>query len=239
MVEMPKHMEQRVLDLLPRYYSPYEMPVSVIVPAYNEETTIAASIRSMLQLDYPEFEVIAVNDGSRDGTLQALVREFALVLYPEAYRQRIAVQKVRSGPLAFGSPLIEGSVVIVPLAMSRMRATSSSPVQRTAPPPTSVRTQLTQGRDTRRRLPFKASISSSPRGVGATTYRSPSLISGDASARTPVSRSRGRSAASAEAASRSTATRASARRIGRRNAGCAGKLRGSDMERASVQFGLT
>jgi cellulose synthase/poly-beta-1,6-N-acetylglucosamine synthase-like glycosyltransferase len=95
LLEMPRHVEARLLELLPRAYSPYEMPVSIVVPAYNEEATIAASVRSMLQLDYPEFEIIVVNDGSKDGTMQALQREFDLRPYPEAYRQRIAVKPVR------------------------------------------------------------------------------------------------------------------------------------------------
>jgi cellulose synthase/poly-beta-1,6-N-acetylglucosamine synthase-like glycosyltransferase len=96
MAEMPKHMEQRLLDLLPRAYSPYEPPVTIVVPAYNEEATIGASVRSMLQLDYPEFEVVVVNDGSKDGTLQALQREFSLVPYAEAYRRQIEVKPVRA-----------------------------------------------------------------------------------------------------------------------------------------------
>jgi cellulose synthase/poly-beta-1,6-N-acetylglucosamine synthase-like glycosyltransferase len=95
MLELPRHLEMRLLDELPRAHSGYEPPVSVLVPAYNEEATIAASVRSMLQLDYPELEVIVINDGSRDGTLAALQREFELAPYPEAYWQRLAVQPVR------------------------------------------------------------------------------------------------------------------------------------------------
>lgn len=95
MLEIPKHVETRLLDLLPRAYSPYEIPVSIVVPAYNEELTIAASVRSLLQLDYPEFEVVVVNDGSKDGTLQALIAEFAMVPYPEAYWRQIACAPVR------------------------------------------------------------------------------------------------------------------------------------------------
>jgi biofilm PGA synthesis N-glycosyltransferase PgaC len=46
--------------------------VSLLVPAHNEEAVIARSVRAMLQLDYPAFEVIVIDDGSADGTLAAL-----------------------------------------------------------------------------------------------------------------------------------------------------------------------
>lgn len=61
--------------------SRFTIPVSIVVPAYNEERVIAATTRSMLELDYPEHEVIVVNDGSSDGTLAALVEAFDLVPY--------------------------------------------------------------------------------------------------------------------------------------------------------------
>jgi cellulose synthase/poly-beta-1,6-N-acetylglucosamine synthase-like glycosyltransferase len=92
---LKRYVQAHSLDDLPRSYSGFEPPVSVLVPAYNEEATIASSVRSMLQLNYPEFEIIVINDGSKDGTLEALQREFALVPFPEAYWQRIAVKTVR------------------------------------------------------------------------------------------------------------------------------------------------
>src|SRR5437763_7450716 len=43
-------------------------PVTIIVPVFNEETVIEAALRSLLQLRYPVFHVIVVDDGSSDGT---------------------------------------------------------------------------------------------------------------------------------------------------------------------------
>ncbi len=53
-------------------------PISIIVPAYNEELTIVESLRSLLSLRYPNYEVIVVNDGSHDQTLKTLVEKFEL-----------------------------------------------------------------------------------------------------------------------------------------------------------------
>ncbi|HEY7241516.1 MAG TPA: glycosyltransferase [Burkholderiales bacterium] len=93
--ELRKRLEERLLGLLPRAYTPYELPVSIVVPAYNEAATICTSVRSMLQLEYPELEVIVVNDGSADATLQELSREFELAPFPEAYRRRLPSAPVR------------------------------------------------------------------------------------------------------------------------------------------------
>ena len=80
---------------LPQSYSGLEPPVSLLVPAYNEEATIAASIWSLLQLEYPGFEIVVVNDGSRDATLEVLQREFDLRPFPEATRISIPSRPVR------------------------------------------------------------------------------------------------------------------------------------------------
>jgi cellulose synthase/poly-beta-1,6-N-acetylglucosamine synthase-like glycosyltransferase/peptidoglycan/xylan/chitin deacetylase (PgdA/CDA1 family) len=52
----------------------YLGPVSVIVPAYNEAANIAATVRSLVDNDYPELEVIVVDDGSTDGTAEIVHR---------------------------------------------------------------------------------------------------------------------------------------------------------------------
>ena len=75
-----------------RVYTHLQMPVSLVVPAYNEEGSIVTSVRALLQLRYQHFEIIIVNDGSKDDTLGALIREFQLTPFPEAYRVQIRTQ---------------------------------------------------------------------------------------------------------------------------------------------------
>lgn len=55
------------------------LAVSIIAPAFNEELTIVESVRSLLAVNYPNFEVIVVNDESKDRTLEILTREFNLL----------------------------------------------------------------------------------------------------------------------------------------------------------------
>ena len=72
-----------------------EPPVSVLVPAYNEAPVIVASIKALLQLDYPEFEIVVVNDGSSDDTMEVLAAEFDLVECPRLYQHRLATEPIR------------------------------------------------------------------------------------------------------------------------------------------------
>ena len=71
-------------------------PVSVIIPAYNEETTIVHTVHSCLQSRYPVFEIIVVNDGSTDGTLDVLTEAFQLVPVVRPPKVRVPFRKVRA-----------------------------------------------------------------------------------------------------------------------------------------------
>jgi cellulose synthase/poly-beta-1,6-N-acetylglucosamine synthase-like glycosyltransferase len=75
--------------------SPFTVPVSIIAPAYNEEIGVSAAVRSLLALEYPEYEVIVVNDGSTDGTLERLRKDFQLEPTGTFYRKTLASAEIR------------------------------------------------------------------------------------------------------------------------------------------------
>ncbi|MNH81301.1 Poly-beta-1,6-N-acetyl-D-glucosamine synthase [compost metagenome] len=56
--------------------------VSLLVPAYNEEVTVIENVKCLLTLNYPNYEVIVINDGSKDDTLGVLIKEFGLEKIP-------------------------------------------------------------------------------------------------------------------------------------------------------------
>lgn len=76
-------------------FSALDIPISVVVPAFNESASIITSVRALLQLEYPQFELIVVNDGSTDDTLDKLIDEFGMQRFPEAYRARVPCADVR------------------------------------------------------------------------------------------------------------------------------------------------
>jgi len=71
-------------------------PISVLVPAFNEQATIVASVLSFLTLQYPSHEVVVVNDGSTDGTMEALISFYELYEAPAAYPDVVPTARVRA-----------------------------------------------------------------------------------------------------------------------------------------------
>ena len=82
------------LDALRR--SPLTPPVTVVIPAWNEQGVIVNAVRSALRVDYPRLHVIVVDDGSTDMTLDRLVQGFDLVEMDAAYHPIIPTAPVRT-----------------------------------------------------------------------------------------------------------------------------------------------
>jgi len=76
--------------------SPLAPPVTIIIPAWNEQDVIVDAVLSALQVDYPKLQVIVVDDGSTDLTLERLVRNFALAEMDGAYRATLPTLPVRA-----------------------------------------------------------------------------------------------------------------------------------------------
>lgn len=69
-------------------------PISILVPAYNEEPTILRTLDSLMKLDYPHYEIIVVNDGSSDKTLQKVLEAYHL-----KETQRFVKEYVKTQPI--------------------------------------------------------------------------------------------------------------------------------------------
>lgn len=75
--------------------SPATPPVTIITPAFNEEDIIVESVRSTLKADYPGLEVLVVDDGSTDATLERLIAAFELVQVDLIYRPLLPTSLIR------------------------------------------------------------------------------------------------------------------------------------------------
>ncbi len=71
----------------------YYVPISIIVPAYNEEVTIVETIKSLLKLDYKIYEIIVVNDGSKDATGELVANTFNLHQVLRPIRRQLACKE--------------------------------------------------------------------------------------------------------------------------------------------------
>jgi cellulose synthase/poly-beta-1,6-N-acetylglucosamine synthase-like glycosyltransferase len=89
-------LADKIVDREQTFKSGFFKPLSIIIPAFNEEATIADTVRSTLSLRYPDFEVIVVSDGSTDRTIAVLKEAFALKPGRQNYRAELKTEKIRS-----------------------------------------------------------------------------------------------------------------------------------------------
>jgi cellulose synthase/poly-beta-1,6-N-acetylglucosamine synthase-like glycosyltransferase len=76
--------------------SPLTPGVSLIVPIYNKSQNLISNVRALLNLNYPVYEIIIVNDGSTDNSLELLITEFQLIKIEFAYTSKIQTQPIKS-----------------------------------------------------------------------------------------------------------------------------------------------
>ncbi len=86
--------ERKATELEKVFQSTFFKSISIIAPAYNEEETIAQSVKALLQLQYPEHEVVVIDDGSTDNTKKVLIKTYKMVKAPITYAKQIDCQKI-------------------------------------------------------------------------------------------------------------------------------------------------
>lgn len=77
------------------FKSNFYFPISLLIPAYNEGKMIVENVKSMLQLHYPEYEIIVINDGSKDNTAEALIAAYKMISVPLEQSSFISTRAVR------------------------------------------------------------------------------------------------------------------------------------------------
>ena len=71
------------------------LPISLLIPAYNEQENIVSNIKSLMKIDYPEFEIVVVNDGSTDKTHDLIIEAFQLYRVESAVKTSIPTKEIR------------------------------------------------------------------------------------------------------------------------------------------------
>lgn len=88
-------MRHRIAQDYEKYQDSKNMiPISLIIPAYNEQEVIVDNVKDLLQLNYPEFEIIVVNDGSTDKTHDLMVESFGLYPIESSIRVKIPTREI-------------------------------------------------------------------------------------------------------------------------------------------------
>jgi len=90
-------------------YAEQAPPIAVLAPAYNEEVTIVESVSSLLALHYPDFEVVVINDGSSDGTLQRLIDYFSVTPVNRYHDLTMTHQPIRA---VYANPRIPRLLIV-------------------------------------------------------------------------------------------------------------------------------
>ena len=75
--------------------SEFAPKLSLIAPAYNEGLTIEENVKSLLSLNYNNYQVIVVNDGSKDNSMEILIKTYDLVLTEVEIHSKIETKKIK------------------------------------------------------------------------------------------------------------------------------------------------
>lgn len=97
------------VEMLPRLSAGYEIPVSILIPVSQPTAKLAETVKAMFGLDYPQFEIIVINDTGNEAVMSELQSAFDLAIFPQAYWRQVRSRRVHN---VFRSPQFPGLRVI-------------------------------------------------------------------------------------------------------------------------------
>jgi cellulose synthase/poly-beta-1,6-N-acetylglucosamine synthase-like glycosyltransferase len=103
--------KNRFIDYSTLAASDHAPSLSILAPAYNEAATIIENVRSLLSTHYNNFEVVIINDGSKDDTLQKLIPAYELALGDHYFHPHLTTKKVR-GIYKSSNPVYKRLIVV-------------------------------------------------------------------------------------------------------------------------------
>lgn len=89
--------------------SPLTLPISILMPAYNEAETIVEAVNAMRLLEYGEFEIVVIDDGSKDETLERITQAFSLTKVERPIRRTIPCAPIQG---VYASPSVANLTVV-------------------------------------------------------------------------------------------------------------------------------
>ena len=95
LVQLRRERGYRYIDFERLSASAATLPVTVLIPAYNEAAILGDALIALLGSNYGEFEVIVINDGSTDDTLEVAIRDLELEAHDLFYPTPIQTAAVR------------------------------------------------------------------------------------------------------------------------------------------------
>lgn len=96
LIRVRKNYEKNFSDDFMRYEDSNNLlPISLIIPAYNEQENIVQNIRSLMKINYPSYEILVVNDGSTDKTRELVIDAFEMKPIETSIRYQIPTKQIR------------------------------------------------------------------------------------------------------------------------------------------------
>jgi cellulose synthase/poly-beta-1,6-N-acetylglucosamine synthase-like glycosyltransferase len=94
-LEIARHQAERLPELdTAVLFEESTPPITILVPAHNEERHVVDTVRSLMDLEYPDVEILVINDGSTDETLQRLEEAFDLEAAMRPVRESIPTAEI-------------------------------------------------------------------------------------------------------------------------------------------------